>query len=190
METPRVEAGVVEACRRGDRDAFRVLFEAYKDRVYSIALHYSGNEVAAHDIAQDVFVKLFKAMRRFRGDSSFDTWLYRMVVNACTDAYRRTRKWVAMGDEWSSVPDPHREPMEDRLQRRMVQAAVQKAVQRLSPRLRMPVVLRYVQGLSYDEIARALGCSKGTVASRLNRAHKQLARRLAHLEETWEKTDV
>lgn len=181
---------MVEACRHGDRDAFRVLFEAYKDRVYSIALHYSGNEIAAHDIAQDVFVKLFKAIRRFRGDSSFDTWLYRMVVNACTDAYRRSRRWVTMGDEWLSVPDPQREPMEERLQRRMLQSAVQKAVQHLSPRLRMPVLLRYVQGLSYDEIAEALGCTKGTVASRLNRAHRELARRLAHLEATWEKTDV
>lgn len=181
---------MVEACRHGDRDAFRVLFEAYKDRVYSIALHYSGDEVAAHDIAQDVFVKLFKAMRRFRGDSSFDTWLYRMVVNACTDAYRRTRKLVPMGDEWLSVPDPKREPMENRVHRAQMQATVQKAVQRLSPRLRMPVLLRYVQGLSYDEIAQALGCTKGTVASRLNRAHRELARRLAHLEETWGKTDV
>src|SRR5579864_1437585 len=83
---------VIEACRRGDQDAFRVLFEAHKDRVYSIALRYSGDPAAAMDIAQDTFLKLLSRIQDFRGDAQFESWLYRVVVNACLDYHRRRRK--------------------------------------------------------------------------------------------------
>src|SRR5271165_3707096 len=82
---------VIEACQRGDQDAFRQLFEANKDRVYSIALRYSGNEAVAMDIAQDTFLKLLAKIQDFHGQSSFDSWLYRMVANSCLDHRRRSR---------------------------------------------------------------------------------------------------
>ena len=81
---------LIEACQRGERDAFHALFEAYKDRVYSVALRFSGDPAMAMDIAQDTFVKLFDCIREFRGESSFDTWVYRMVANRCLDR-RRSR---------------------------------------------------------------------------------------------------
>src|SRR5580704_9387114 len=78
----------IEACQRGERDAFAALFEAHKDRVYSIALRYSGNHTAALDIAQDAFLKLLSRVGDFRGEARFETWLFRVVVKSCMD-YRR-----------------------------------------------------------------------------------------------------
>ena len=73
---------LVAACQRGERDAFRALFETYKDKIYSIALRFSGDRAIAMDIAQDTFLKLFSSIRDFRGDASFETWVYRLVVNS------------------------------------------------------------------------------------------------------------
>jgi len=169
----------IEACRRGDRDAFRALFESYQDRVYSIALRYTGDRAQALDIAQDVFVKLLKSMGGFRGESGFETWLYRLVVNRCLDQRRSARRWIALVEGFfgrsnaaSALDDLLRSEMRER---------VQGAVAMLAPEQRIVVVLRYTEGLSYDEIARITGVSPGTVASRLNRAHKFLEKRLKRL---------
>src|ERR1051326_3324948 len=81
---------LVDAARRGERDAFRALFETFKDRVYSIALRFTGDESLAMDIAQDVFVKLFASIGEFRGDAAFATWVYRLVVNQCLGHRRRS----------------------------------------------------------------------------------------------------
>ena len=175
----------VEACQRGDREAFRTLYDSYKDKVYSIALNFSGgNEEAARDITQDVFLKLFSSLKSFRGSSNFSTWLFRVVVNACMDEHRRRRRFVPLED---SVP-PEKlmasHSQERDAWRKQLSSEVGVALAALSPKLRLPIVLRYVEGLSYEEIAAALGCSAGTVASRLNRGHKFLARRLSHLRST------
>src|SRR6266576_2620674 len=94
---------LIEACRRGERDAFRALFEAYKDKVYSIALRFSGDESLAMDIAQDTFLKLFSTMADFRGDAAFSTWVYRLVVNACLDHKRRAWRMIPIADELIAV---------------------------------------------------------------------------------------
>jgi RNA polymerase sigma-70 factor (ECF subfamily) len=180
LVAPEIDPELLEACRCGDRGAFHVLFESYQDRVYSIALRYSDSHTAAMDITQDVFVKLFSRMADFRGDSSFETWLYRLVVNRCLDHRRSLRRLVPMLD-MAIQRFRVNERITGDLIRSEARRSVQAAIARLSPDLRMAVVLRYTQGFSYDEMAEAMSCSKGTVASRLNRAHKQLARRLAHL---------
>src|SRR5258708_20323262 len=90
---------LIEGCQRGERDAFRALFEKYKDKVYSIALRYAGDETMAMDIAQETFLKLFSGIRSFRGDSSFESWLYRLGVNSCFDQKRRTRRLMPLVDE-------------------------------------------------------------------------------------------
>jgi len=174
---------VIAACRRGERDAFRALFETYQDRVYSIALRYSGERATALDIAQDVFLKLlsgihrFKGGQAFQGEAGFDAWLYRVVVNCCLDRQRRSRMLMFVEDFFDSLRGSDCTVLQD-LMREEMQQHVQGAVAKLSPEHRLVVVLRYTEGLSYDEIAAALGCSPGTVASRLNRAHKILERRL------------
>lgn len=87
-----ISADIIESCRRGDRDAFRALYETYKDKVYSIALYFfHGDASAASDITQQVFLKLIRGIAQFRGESGFSTWLYRLVVNACMDAARRAK---------------------------------------------------------------------------------------------------
>ncbi|MGH9861391.1 MAG: sigma-70 family RNA polymerase sigma factor [Candidatus Acidiferrales bacterium] len=177
------DAGLIAACQRGDREAFRRLFEKYKDRVYSLALHFSGNEAVAQDVAQRIFLKLYTSIGQFRGDSHFTTWLYRMVFNACTDEQRKTRRLVPLEGGAMTAAERRAEcrPQEQAQFRRQISDAVRGALQNLKPELRQPLVLRYVEGLSYQEIAAAMGCSSGTVASRLNRGHKLLARQLAHL---------
>jgi RNA polymerase sigma-70 factor (ECF subfamily) len=173
---------VIESCRRGDSDAFRALFETYKDRVYSIALRYSGNPAAAMDIAQDTFVKLLSRIGDYRSEASFDSWLYRLVVNSCIDDQRRGRRMTPFLDGLLDSVCAPAESVLHKLMRVETEQRVQDVVSRLAPDHRIVIVLRYTEGLSYDEIAKILGCSTGTVASRLNRAHKILERRLAHLQ--------
>ena len=171
---------LIQACQRGDHDAFRALFENYKDKVYSIALRFSGNTAVAMDISQDTFLKLFSSIRDFRGDASFDTWIYRLVVNSCFDHKRRTRRLIPLAGDFLSRLRTSDDSLKDML-RSEVSASVRSAIERLAPDLRMTIVLRYTEALSYDEIADVMGCSPGTVASRLNRAHKILERRLSCL---------
>jgi len=90
---------IIEACRLGDRDAFRALYDLYKDRVYSIALYFfHGDRAVASDVTQQVFLKLMTSIRQFRGDAEFSTWLYRLVVNACLDAARSRRPDAVISD--------------------------------------------------------------------------------------------
>ena len=176
-----INGRVIEACQRGDRDAFRVLFETYKDRVYSIAVYsIGGDKSVAEDVTQQIFLKLFTAIQQFRGDSEFTTWLYRLVVNACMDERRKRRKLLPWGDSFTSTPT-HKKPQEKQYARVEIAEAVQLAIGELKPKFRLPILLKYVEGLSYEEIASVMGCSKGTVASRLNRGHGQLAKQLGHL---------
>lgn len=172
---------VIESCQNGDPDAFRALFEAHKDRVYSIALRYSGDPTAAMDIAQETFLKVLSRIHEFRGEAGIETWLYRIAVNTCLDHQRRLRKWMPFLGELIDALSARGESVLQRLVRAEMADDVQRIIARLPAEQRMVVVLRYTEGLSYDEIARILGCSPGTVASRLNRAHKVLERRLAHL---------
>ena len=177
-----IDGRIIEACRQGDRAAFQLLFETYKDKVFSIAVYSSGGDRAlADDITQQIFLKLFTAIQQFRGDSEFTTWLYRLVVNACLDERRRRRRLLPWGETVAMKKAGERKPQEKQYARLEVAEAVQAAIGELKPKFRLPILLKYIEGLSYEEIASVMGCSKGTVASRLNRGHSQLAKRLAHL---------
>ena len=91
-----IDDGTIEACQRGDSDAFRLVFEIYKDRIYSIALgFFDGNEATAHDITQEVFLKLMTTISQFQNRSQFSTWLYRLVTNACLDRRRSLRRLLS-----------------------------------------------------------------------------------------------
>ena len=175
------ERELVESCQRGEREAFRALFELYKDKVYSIALRYTNDESSAMDIAQDTFLKLFSSIRDFRGQARFESWLYRLVVNSCLDQKRRRRRLLPFVDQFLEDLGVYGETALEELLRQELSEQVRSAVTRLPPEQRIVIVLRYTEGLSYEAIAEALGCSKGTVASRLNRAHSVLERRLARL---------
>jgi RNA polymerase sigma-70 factor (ECF subfamily) len=181
----QIDEHVISACQQGDREAFRMLFEAYKDRVFSIAIYsLNGDEAAASDVTQQVFLKLMTAISQFRGQAQFTTWLYRLVVNACVDEQRKRRRFLPFGESVTSEPVSRMEVNKSQEQdyaRGEIAGAVQAAIGEMKPKFRLPILLKYLEGLSYEEIAAVLGCSKGTVASRLNRGHKVLAKRLGHL---------
>lgn len=183
MVEPIVDERVIGACQAGDREAFRLLFETYKDRVFSIAVYsFGGDETAASDVSQQIFLKLMTSIGQFRGDSAFTTWLYRLVVNACIDEQRKRRRLLPFGEATPLSKIEERRPQEKRYARREIADSVQAAIKELKPKLRTAILLKYVEDLSYEEIASVLGCSKGTVASRLNRGHRALARKLVHLQ--------
>ncbi|MCC7014880.1 MAG: sigma-70 family RNA polymerase sigma factor [Planctomycetes bacterium] len=171
---------------------FRELYELYKDRVYNVCYRISGNPSDALDAAQETFGILFRKLREFRFESKFSSWVYRIAVNAAIDLRRRnsSRKLTSLDalqdtrDTGSRVParfDPADERIEMPIHaasRHELEREVQRAIQRLSPKLRAITVLRYIENLSYEQIAETLQISIGTVKSRLARAHDMLDREL------------
>jgi RNA polymerase sigma-70 factor, ECF subfamily len=183
-----VTPAVIDACRRGDRDGFRVLYEAYKDKVYSIALYFfHGDAAMAADVTQQVFLKLMGSIGQFRGDSAFSTWLYRFVVNACVDTTRSLGARDQATDPAVLDLLPVMGSQEEGFANAQVAGSVRAAVSSLPPKLRIAILLRYFEDLSYAEMADVLQCSIGTVASRLSRGHDILARTLAQFRSSSEK---
>jgi RNA polymerase sigma-70 factor, ECF subfamily len=175
-------AVLVEACRRGDPEAFAVLAELYWSRVHSLAFALLRNEASAMDVAQRTFIKVMTGIGRFRGQARFETWLYRITLNAVRDEGRSRRRFVPLGEpDASGRRDPSPGPEREAIQKDLL-ARVPDAVASLKPVLRVPILLRHAQGLSYAAIAEVLGCSKGTVASRLSRGYRALARRLERVQ--------
>ena len=175
---------VCERVDRGDRDAFRILYEAYKDRVYSIAFYFfQADADAASEVTQQVFLKLMREIARFRGDAAFPTWLYRLVMNACLDRVRGRRADVVGADPMTldAMPAAPALSHEEALAQHEVARSVRHAVAALPPKLRAVILLRYFDDLSYSDIATVLRCSIGTVASRLSRGHRLLAKKLEPL---------
>jgi len=183
IEERPVDARVVESCQQGDREAFRLLFETHTDKVYSIALYFFGGDAAlAADITQQVFLKLFTRIGQFRHQSEFTTWLYRLTTNTCIDEQRKRRRFTPFPETLAEPATAHKLPAaEARFMRLEIADSVREAIASLKPKLRIAILLKYFEELSYEEIAEVLNCSKGTVASRLNRGHSILARRLGHL---------
>lgn len=170
--------------RTGDRAVLERLFQTHHKRVFSVALNFfGGNSELAEDITQQVFLKVFYKLDDFRGEAEPATWLYRITVNACIDEQRKTRRLSFFGDLLGFREPGVKRMQDEKVYRREIAGEVQKAVGSLTVKLRLPIVLKYTEELSYREIAEVLGCSEGTVASRLNRGHKLLARKLKHLKD-------
>jgi RNA polymerase sigma-70 factor (ECF subfamily) len=174
-----ISAEIIESCRLGDRDAFRALYDVYKDRVYSISLYFfHGDQAMASDVSQQVFLKLMTSIGQFRGNAEFSTWLYRLVVNACMDAARRSKSDAVIPDRFRMEAFAGPGSQEEDYARTQMANSVRAAVSTLPPKFRIAVLLRYFDDLSYEQMATALHCSMGTVASRLSRGHRILAERL------------
>lgn len=176
------DADLVAACRRPDSDeferAFETLFARYRDRVYAIAFRTLGSAADAMDVVQETFALVFRKLDTFRGGSLFSTWLFRIVVNSSIDQRRRTairqRGIRALPeDEDADAPDQARGPVEHAAAAELSDQ-VQQAMSLLSPKLRAILALRYLEDMSYDQLAATLGLSLGTVKSRLARAHLAL----------------
>jgi RNA polymerase sigma-70 factor (ECF subfamily) len=177
---------LVARVRSGDRDAFALLVSRYQDRVYSIAHGFVRDPDDALDLVQDTFVKAFQALPRFRGGSSFYTWLYRIAVNNCKDFLRRraVRPAVSLEDErlqdvgFEPVSaDPHADPL-GMAERKELCAAVRAAVAMLPEKLRIAVVLHDIEGIPQQEVAEILKCPLGTVKSHVFRGRNRLRKLL------------
>jgi RNA polymerase sigma-70 factor, ECF subfamily len=182
LSAREISAGIIKSCRLGDREAFRVLYDVYQDRVYSIALYFfHGEHAVASDVTQQVFLKVMTSIGQFRGDAAFSTWLYRLVVNACLDVTRRRSADAVAAARSPLEAIAGTSSQEEAYARAQLASSVRAAISTLPPKFRVAVLLRYFDDLSYEEMAEALGCSMGTVASRLSRGHKMLAERLKHV---------
>ncbi len=184
LSAHHAEAELVKAACQGDEQAQRTIFERFRDRVYSIALYSLGEGGMPEDVLQGVFIKVFQALPTFRFESELGTWIYRIAINECHDHRRRSKmnlvgleSIIGSDAEIDGAPTPDQKQVE-----RERQVKVRKAIFKMSPKLRDVLILRYVEELSYEEIAVVMQLSPGTVASRLNRALLDLERRLKSLK--------
>ncbi len=168
------------AAKRGEPGVFREIYNAYRARVYNLALYSIGDSAQAQDVLQAVFLKVFRGLAAFRFESSLATWIYRIAHNECRDHHRRRKApfvplEAVLGSTDEVDPQPSSHEQHARRERDLI---IQRAVMQLPFKMREVVVLKYVEGLSYEDMARVLGCAPGTVASRLNRALAELEERL------------
>ena len=176
------EAAIINAVLDGDVNAYEILVKEYEKNVYNLALRMTGNSEDAYDMSQEAFIKAYNSLSSFRGDSKFSVWLYRIVSNVCLDFIRsRSRKATVSlsvendeGEETElDIADEASSP-QTLLDRSLTRDAVRRGLQALPPDHREILLLREIQGLSYDEIAETLNLEVGTVKSRIFRARKKL----------------
>ena len=155
----------------GDETTFRLLVQRHKDKVRNLTYLTLGSTDAVDDIAQDVFLTVYKNMNKFRFESQFSTWLYRITVNKCKDHLRKKR----IRNIFISIKENEQEPVYHSLHETKDTAEiVRKAIQELPDKLRIPLMLKDLEGLSYQEIAETVNCEIGTVKSRIFRAREGL----------------
>ena len=174
------EEALVRRAQAGDRDAFRSLYQAYQDRVFATAYRIAGDRETAADLAQEVFVKVFEELPGFRFGSRFSTWLYRVAANHAINKASETARHARL-NERVAREKPSVAPAAPAARDRFADERIQAALGGLSVKLRVVTVLRYLEGLSYEEIAEALDLSVGTVKSRLFLAHATLKEALNDL---------
>jgi RNA polymerase sigma-70 factor (ECF subfamily) len=162
--------------QNSDLTAFEELIRRYQDRVYNLCRYMLRDPQDAQDAAQDVFLKAYRGIKEFRPEASLYTWLCRIAVNTCIDYKRKSRR-DALKKEPLPEDLPSTEPFSAELyESRENTAAIQAALQKLPEKLRTAIVLREIDGLSYEEVAEVLHASVGTVKYRISRAREELRR--------------
>lgn len=176
---------LVELTQRGDQRAFSQLVAKYQKKVFNLCFRFLDDYEEAKDMTQEIFVRVFRSIKNFRQEASFSTWLYYIACNTCKNKLRNWKSQpnitsldqtieteddeMTMEVQDKSCPDPSREAETSELQEK-----VQRAIQSLNSEHREVIILRDIQGFSYDEIAASLGCNLGTVKSRISRARLEL----------------
>ena len=194
MNAPDADAPLVERVKQGDVKAFEMLVVKYQRRIERLIGRMVRDVDLVPDIAQETFIRAYRALPQFRGESAFYTWLYRIAVNTAKKALGELKRDLLVtessrisrdedGDETSRVENEltDGETPEALLASKQIARAVNSAIEDLSEDLRQAVTLREIEGLSYEEIAEAMGCPIGTVRSRIFRAREAIAERLAPL---------
>jgi RNA polymerase sigma-70 factor (ECF subfamily) len=176
---------LVEQCQAGKTEAFDELVTRYRTRIFAMIYNMVHNEQDAWDLAQESFVKAWKSIKRFRGRSSFYTWIYRIVMNVTID-WLRKKQIKGAGAEFddsvqlkeidpASKTVPKADPLpHERMERKEIRTRIDNAIARLSPEHRAVILMKEIEDMQYHEIAETLGCSIGTVMSRLFYARKRL----------------
>jgi RNA polymerase sigma-70 factor (ECF subfamily) len=173
--TKASDYALAQRAAEGDMSAFEQLYERHNRRVYSLALRMTGNVSEAEDLAQEVFIQLFRKIGSFRGESAFTTWLHRLTVNQVLMHFRKRGVRLEQTTEDGDVPvqvvtgteNPNQMPIVDRI-------ALDKAIGQLPPGYRTVFTLHDIEGHEHEEIARMLGCSVGTSKSQLHKARMKL----------------
>jgi RNA polymerase sigma-70 factor, ECF subfamily len=181
---------LVEACNAGDRRAFQLLYQRYERKVYAVAYGFLRNQEDALDVVQEAFIKVHRYLANFEGQSSFYTWLYRIVANLCIDHLRRSGRKRDVEFDDRLRHDHDQEPASAHLPtstlgdpatavgNKEILSAVEESLGHLSDKHRAVIVMRELQGLSYADMAKAMGCSKGTIMSRLFHARRNMQKLL------------
>jgi RNA polymerase sigma-70 factor (ECF subfamily) len=168
---------MISRCQQGDQEALKEIFDKYHKKVYRIAYGVVRQREEALDVVQEVFIKLFRSIKNFKGRSQFYTYLYRMVMNTAIDHKRKVGKQFmpSLDEEGSIQPSDDAEKGPERLLlQKELEERVKLAMDKLPPEQKAALIFRDVEGLSYQEMAEAMGCSIGTVMSRLHYGRKRM----------------
>lgn len=187
MSAEESDLSLVQRAQRGESGAFDALVRRYQHKVVKLVMRYVRNPTEAEDIAQDAFIKAYRALSRFRGDSAFYTWLYRIAINTAKNSLAaRARNPVQL--DFGGSGDEDRPSLEERMidtatpealaLTEEIRATVSAAIDRLPEDLRTAIMLRELEGLSYEEIAKTMDCPVGTVRSRIFRAREAVDEQL------------
>jgi len=174
MERRDEELGWIRRSREGDLAAFEELIRRYQQMIHALTFRMTGSPSDAEDLAQEVFIRAFREVGNFRGDSQFSTWLYRIGINTCLNWKKSQQRRAQLYHEWAQHPDP----VVDR--HNELAARVQEALLALPAKQRAAVILTTYQGMNHAEAARVLCCSETTVSWRVFAARKKL-RALLHV---------
>ena len=168
---------LIARIQKGDRAAFKEIVLKYQDRIYTLCRYMVRNDDAL-DAAQDVFIKAYNRLKDFRPEASLYTWLYRIAVNTCLD-YRKKHRAGLFEDDFAIDRLPSAQPSPEQIfESKETGRLLEAALRRLPAKLRAAIVLKEIEGLSYEEISNILGTSLGTTKSRLSRAREELRRLL------------
>ncbi len=171
------EAELISRCQRGDQGALKEIFDQYHQKVYRIAYGVLRQREDALDVVQEVFIKLYRSVKDFKGKSAFYTYLYRLAMNTAIDHSRRSKKasWVSLDEEGRFQPTDGEENRPDHIAaQKEMERKVRWAMDQLPKDQKATLVYREIEELSYQEIAEVMGCSVGTVMSRLHYGRKKL----------------
>lgn len=183
------DSDLIRSFNSGNHTAFERIVLKYQDRIYNLCYRFLGDMQEAEDAAQEIFIKVFKGLKRFRAESSFYTWIYRIAVNTCKNRvksleYRKGKKNVELPDETDTVnsravfsSDRENGP-EEYLEKKERVERIQNAINELHHDWKTIIILRDIEGLSYEEISEITGSKLGTVKSKLSRARQDLRERL------------
>ena len=188
------EERLIQKAARGDARAFNELMSGQERRMYAVALRMFGNKEDAEDCMQEAMIRIYRSIASFKAQSTFSTWVYRITMNTCLDELRRRKNKPStsldglLDTGWS--PSDERDTPEEHAVRAEARTSIQQFIQELPEDMRSAIVLRDIQGLSYEDIAEALNTNVGTIKSRISRGREKLREKIQKHRELFDRYGV